>query len=111
MIDFSSNSYLLRAEMIGLHEAEVSYQKNPIRGAQFYPNCIQLEVQGDGEVELPEGVSFPGAYKWDDPGVIYDVGQPPPTPLFPISAAPNTTYSLLHHIHSLLSLLPLPYIY
>ncbi|KAI6080462.1 hypothetical protein F4821DRAFT_276023 [Hypoxylon rubiginosum] len=65
--------YLLRAEMIGLHEAEVSYQKNPIRGAQFYPNCIQLEVQGDGEVELPEGVSFPGAYKWDDPGVIYDV--------------------------------------
>lgn len=59
--------------MIGLHEAEVSYQKNPIRGAQFYPNCIQIEVLGDGDVSLPEGVSFPGAYKWDDPGIIYDV--------------------------------------
>lgn len=59
--------------MIGLHEAEVSYQKNPIRGAQFYPNCIQIEVLGDGDVELPAGVSFPGAYKWEDPGIVYDV--------------------------------------
>ncbi|KAI2627796.1 glycosyl hydrolase family 61-domain-containing protein [Hypoxylon sp. NC1633] len=65
--------YLIRAEMVGLHEAEVSYKNNPIRGAQFYPNCVQIEVLGDGEVELPEGVGFPGAYKWDDPGVIYDV--------------------------------------
>ncbi|KAI0380530.1 hypothetical protein F5Y04DRAFT_257579 [Hypomontagnella monticulosa] len=65
--------YLIRAEMIGLHEADVSYKKNPIRGAQFYPNCVQIEVQGDGDVELPEGVSFPGAYKWEDPGVVYDV--------------------------------------
>jgi lytic cellulose monooxygenase (C1-hydroxylating) len=66
-------SYLLRAEMIGLHEADVSYEKNPIRGAQFYPDCVQLEVTGDGTVELPKGVSFPGAYSYDDPGVVYDV--------------------------------------
>lgn len=59
--------------MIGLHEGEVSYLKNPIRGAQFYPNCVQIEVTGDGTVELPKGVSFPGAYSYEDPGVVYDV--------------------------------------
>jgi len=59
--------------MIAFHEGEVSYLKNPRRGAQFYPNCIQLEVEGDGTVELPKGVSFPGAYSYEDPGVVYDV--------------------------------------
>jgi lytic cellulose monooxygenase (C1-hydroxylating) len=66
-------SYLLRAEMVGLHEADVSYTVNPNRGIQFYPDCVQLEVTGDGTVELPEGVSFPGAYSYDDPGVVFDV--------------------------------------
>ena len=44
-----------------------------MRGAQFYPNCVQIEVVGNGTVELPSGVSFPGAYKYSDPGVVYDV--------------------------------------
>ena len=59
--------------MIGLHEGDASYEVNPIRGAQFYPNCVQIEVTGDGTVELPNGVSFPGAYDYDTPGVVYDV--------------------------------------
>jgi cellulase len=42
--------------------------------AQFYPDCVQIEVMGDGDVELPEGVSFPGAYGYDDPGVVHNVG-------------------------------------
>lgn len=66
-------SYLIRAEMIGFHEGEVSYKQNPRRGAQFYPNCVQIEVVGNGTVSLPEGVSFPGAYKYEDPGIVYDV--------------------------------------
>lgn len=66
-------SYLIRAEMIAFHEGEVAYTKNPRRGTQFYPNCVQIEVVGDGTVELPKGVSFPGAYKEEDPGVVYDV--------------------------------------
>jgi hypothetical protein len=70
-------SYLVRAEMIAFHEGEVSYLKNPKRGAQFYPNCVQLEVEGDGTVQLPKGVSFPGAYSYDDPGVVYDVNSSP----------------------------------
>jgi cellulase len=34
---------------------------------------VQIEVQGDGAVELPAGVSFPGAYSHDDPGVVHNV--------------------------------------
>jgi len=69
----SFESYLVRAEMIALHEADARFDLNPRRGAQFYPACIQLHVAGDGQVELPSGVSFPGAYKYSDPGVHYDV--------------------------------------
>ncbi|KAI4919520.1 hypothetical protein J4E90_001655 [Alternaria incomplexa] len=65
--------YIIRAEMVGLHEGDVSYLANPKRGAQFYPDCVQIEVEGDGEVELPEGVSFPGAYSYEDPGVVHNV--------------------------------------
>lgn len=69
-------SYLIRAEMIGLHEADVSYELNSRRGAQFYPDCVQIEVTGDGTVELPTGVDFPGAYSYDDPGVVHNVFPP-----------------------------------
>lgn len=65
--------YLLRAELIALHEGDAMFDVNPRRGAQFYPNCVQLEVVGDGAVELPKGVSFPGAYKFSDPGILHDV--------------------------------------
>lgn len=71
--DADFGSYLIRAEMVGLHEADARFDQNSRRGAQFYPNCVQIEVVGDGTVELPEGVSFPGAYKYDDPGVHYNV--------------------------------------
>lgn len=67
--------YLIRAEMIGLHEGEVSYVQNPRRGAQFYPDCVQIEVTGNGTVELPKGVGFPGAYSYDDPGVVHNVSS------------------------------------
>ncbi|KAF2690879.1 lytic polysaccharide monooxygenase [Lentithecium fluviatile CBS 122367] len=72
-VDLKAGFYLIRAEMIAFHEGEVSYKMNPRRGAQFYPNCVQIEVVGDGTVELPKGVSFPGAYSYDGPGVVYDV--------------------------------------
>jgi cellulase len=70
--------------MIGLHEGDAAYNVNPRRGAQFYPNCVQIEVVGNGTVVLPEGVSFPGAYSYEDPGVVYDVC--PATPSLRISS-------------------------
>jgi hypothetical protein len=30
---------------------------------------------GEGAVELPEGVSFPGAYSYEDPGVVHNVSS------------------------------------
>lgn len=66
--------YLIRAEMIALHEGDVSYIVNPRRGAQFYPDCVQIEVRGDGDVALPsDGVGFPGAYGYGDEGVVHNV--------------------------------------
>lgn len=74
--ELAPGPYLLRAELIALHEGDARFDENPIRGAQFYPNCVQLMVGGNGTVELPEGVSFPGAYSFDDPGVHHDVRFP-----------------------------------
>jgi cellulase len=59
--------------MIALHEGDVSYLANSRRGAQFYPDCVQIQVTGDGDVELPQGVGFPGAYSYADPGVVHNV--------------------------------------
>ncbi|KAB5559925.1 hypothetical protein GE09DRAFT_1220590 [Coniochaeta sp. 2T2.1] len=66
-----------RAEMIGAHEADSSQEKSPMRGAQFDPNCVQIEVVGNGTVELPSSVSFPGAYNYVyfEPGG--DISNPP----------------------------------
>ncbi|OCL02584.1 lytic polysaccharide monooxygenase [Glonium stellatum] len=84
--------YLIRAEMVGLHEANVAYDLNPVRGAQFYPDCVQIEVGGDGTVELPSGVSFPGAYSYEDPGIVYDVYCSTATP------KPTTTCTTTYQI-------------
>ena len=52
--------YLLRYEIINLE-----------RRTEFYPQCLQLEVSGDGK-DAPGDeymVQFPGAYSMDDPGL------------------------------------------
>ncbi|KDQ21541.1 glycoside hydrolase family 61 protein [Botryobasidium botryosum FD-172 SS1] len=77
--------YLLRFELLTLHEAEVSHADVPNRGLQFYVSCVQIEVTGSGTTKLPAGVSFPGAYSYSDPGIIYNVYyQPVGSPLYQI---------------------------
>lgn len=67
-------NYLLRAELIALHSASSTGQ------AQFYMECAQIQVTGSGTTTGSNTVSFPGAYKSNDPGIllsIYDSkGQP-----------------------------------
>jgi hypothetical protein len=61
-------SYLVRHEIIALHSAWASGE------AQFYPSCHQLTVSGSGSVVPTEGlVSFPGAYKADEAGILLNV--------------------------------------
>ncbi|KAH3955382.1 hypothetical protein HBI81_039070 [Parastagonospora nodorum] len=54
--------YMIRHEIINLE----------LSPAQFYPNCAQLDVSGEGEA-VPSAeylVKFPGGYKMTDPGIV-----------------------------------------
>jgi lytic cellulose monooxygenase (C1-hydroxylating) len=64
--DIASGDYLLRAEALALHTAGSTGQ------AQFYMTCFQLSVNGSGNA-TPPSVSFPGAYKASDPGILVNI--------------------------------------
>ena len=59
--------YILRPEINALHEGD------RVGGAQFYMECVHVTVGGSGTAALPAGVTFPGAYKATDPGVLFDL--------------------------------------
>ncbi|KAF9531733.1 glycosyl hydrolase family 61-domain-containing protein [Crepidotus variabilis] len=71
--DVPAGDYLLRPEIIALHEANVPYSSNNIRGAQLYMNCIQIKVTSNGSKTLPSGNSFPGTYSYSNPGIVFDI--------------------------------------
>lgn len=62
-----SGQYLLRVEHIALHAASTQ------GGAQIYIGCAQLNVQGGGSGKPSQTVSFPGAYKATDPGILINI--------------------------------------
>lgn len=70
LIDIAPGDYLLRIEHIGLHGAGES------GGAQFYPSCAQVTVEGSGSGTPAPTASFPGAYSADDPGILINIYWP-----------------------------------
>jgi len=68
-----AGNYLLRPELITLHEADTRYDQNPVRGVQLYMSCIQVRVTSSGSTSLPSGVAFPGAYKYTDSGINFNL--------------------------------------
>ncbi|EOD52980.1 putative glycoside hydrolase family 61 protein [Neofusicoccum parvum UCRNP2] len=68
-----AGNYLLRVEIIALHGAST------YPGAQLYMECAQINVSGGTGTSVPSGVSFPGAYKTDDPGIVFNLYYPTPT--------------------------------
>jgi len=64
--DIPAGDYLLRAEVIALHTAGSS------GGAQPYVTCYQITVSGGGNAS-PATVTFPGAYKATDPGILVNI--------------------------------------
>jgi hypothetical protein len=54
--------YLLRGELIALHSASNA------KGAQFYMECAQINIQGASASKTPATVSLPGAYSANDKG-------------------------------------------
>ncbi|KAJ2355219.1 hypothetical protein IWW50_003495 [Coemansia erecta] len=70
--DIKSGDYLLRTEVIALHEADTDYATNSARESQFYVNCAQLSVTDGGSAE-PEGYAIPGIYKSNSPGILFNL--------------------------------------
>ncbi|KAJ2482975.1 hypothetical protein IWW56_000658 [Coemansia sp. RSA 2131] len=70
--DIKSGDYLVRTEIIALHESDTDYAVNPARGSQFYVNCAQVSVTNGGSAE-PQGYAIPGIYKSNTPGVIFNL--------------------------------------
>ncbi|PGG95555.1 hypothetical protein AJ79_09986 [Helicocarpus griseus UAMH5409] len=66
--DLAPGDYLVRAEAIALHTA------GSPGGAQFYMTCFQVTITGSGSMN-PQGVSFPGAYSANDPGILINIYQ------------------------------------
>ncbi|KAF3935878.1 Endoglucanase-4 [Dactylellina cionopaga] len=63
-----SGNYLVRAEIIALHEAY------DVGKAQFYPSCSQFKIAGPSDgIALPGGFNFIGGYKATDPSIHIDV--------------------------------------
>ncbi len=65
--NIAPGNYLIRHEIIALHLAITE------GGAEFYPSCTQIAISGNGSgrPKSEELVSFPGAYKDDDPGIFF----------------------------------------
>lgn len=58
--------YLVRHEILAVFLA------NTYPGIQIFPGCHQLNVTGGGSTTVSNLVSFPGAYKSSDPGIVWD---------------------------------------
>ncbi|KAJ5701659.1 hypothetical protein N7488_009207 [Penicillium malachiteum] len=66
--DIAAGEYVLRHEIIALHGAE------DLDGAQNYPQCINLNVTGDGTA-TPSAEPATSFYKDTDPGIYIDIWQ------------------------------------
>ncbi|KAL5116326.1 hypothetical protein ACEQ8H_005784 [Pleosporales sp. CAS-2024a] len=68
--NLKAGKYVFRHEIIALHSA------NQPNGAQAYPQCLNMEVTGDGTT-VPEGVAGTSLYKADDAGILFDPYKQP----------------------------------
>jgi hypothetical protein len=64
--DIAAGNYVLRHEIIALHNAMSD------NGAQAYPQCINLKVTGGGTA-TPKGIPATHFYKPTDPGILVDI--------------------------------------
>ncbi|OTA95309.1 glycoside hydrolase family 61 protein [Hypoxylon sp. CO27-5] len=63
--DIKPGPYILRHEILGLHRAHLGE-------AEFYPQCINLEISGSGN-QQPDGVPATEMYHSNDPGIALDI--------------------------------------
>jgi len=63
-----AGNYVLRHETIALHQAQ------GVGGAQLYPQCANLIITGGGS-DTSDGVLGTELYKWNDPGILFNIYQ------------------------------------
>ncbi|KAF2420971.1 glycoside hydrolase, partial [Tothia fuscella] len=70
--DNKPGNYIVRHELVALHFATTNsnYRNYGFVAPQFYPSCYHVKVTGNGTA-VPVGVTFPGAYKPTDPGLVF----------------------------------------
>ncbi|KAF2664604.1 glycoside hydrolase [Microthyrium microscopicum] len=87
--DIKPGLYVLRHELLALHFATSNSNWWYIPGGaiapQFYIHCFNLNVTGTG-TQSPKGVTFPGAYAPDTPGLVFDIFKNKTT--YPIPGPP-----------------------
>ncbi|KAK0610709.1 glycosyl hydrolase family 61-domain-containing protein [Bombardia bombarda] len=71
--NLKAGKYLIRQEIIALHEADRAFKNDKARGAQFYPSCVQFEVTGSGSAVPSENFDFNTGYTYSDPGILFDL--------------------------------------
>lgn len=75
--EIAPGKYVLRHEILALHSA---YDAG---AAQFYPQCVSIEVSGEGTA-TPEGVAGTELYSEEDPGVHYNIYNDESKPVYQI---------------------------
>ncbi|CAN8105958.1 unnamed protein product [Discula destructiva] len=71
--NIKAGQYMIRQEIIGLHEADTTFVENSGRGAQFYPSCVQFDISGDGTSLPSDNFNFNGGYTDQDPGILFSL--------------------------------------
>lgn len=69
----AAGKYLIKSEIIALHEADTAYNANSARGAQFYPSCVQFEITGSGSAVPDQNFDFNTGYTYSDPGILFNL--------------------------------------
>ncbi|KAI9747127.1 MAG: hypothetical protein M1835_002212, partial [Candelina submexicana] len=68
--DIAGGYYLLRPEMLALHQAD---KGDP----QFYPGCAQIYLEASGSSTPSNKVSIPGYVKQNDPAMTFNIWDTP----------------------------------
>lgn len=71
--NLAAGQYVIRQEIIALHEADACYATAGSRGAQFYPSCVQFEITGSGTAVPDQAFDFNAEYDCDDEGIVFNV--------------------------------------
>ena len=67
----AAGKYLIRQEIIGLHEADALFTSG--RGSQFYPSCVQVELTGTGSTIPDQNYDIVTSYDAEEPGILFNL--------------------------------------